>query len=205
MAILRTMSGVAVAGLIGVALIVPICAGPAQAQAMITLEQAVKDCRLISDKAARLGCYDRAIDASNAPPPRQSLVPAPPAPMASTTPPAPVALATPPASPAPKAPPVSAAPPAAVGSAMPPAAPQPTAPSATGIDGIAVQIASASINGNRVLSVVTSSGETWSQTDSVEFARVPQAGETMMITKNVFGKRMCHIERLPAFACKSQK
>jgi len=176
-------------------------AGAAHAQAMITLEQAVKDCRLIPNKTARLGCYDRAIDAAAAPP-RQSMVP---------TPPAPVALATPPApqeQPAPKVALTTAAPPApappAVAAAAPPA-PQPPGQAAARLDGVEVQIASASINGNNVLSVVTSDGETWLQTDSTEFARSPQAGETMVITKNVFGKRTCHIEKLAAFSCRVQK
>jgi len=182
------------------------CASAAEAQAMITLEQAVKDCRLIPDKSTRLGCYDRAIDAANAPPARQSMVPAPPASVALATAPAPASPPAPKVAPTPNTapPPAPSLPPAAV-SAAPSAASQPPVKTATGVDGVAVQVVSASINGNRVLSVVTSDGETWLQTDNTEFARVPEAGETIVITKNVFGKRTCHIQRLAAFSCRSQK
>ena len=194
------MLGVVVMGSLALGGIELASASAAQAQAMITLEQAVKDCRLIPDKLVRLGCYDRAIDAASAPAPRQSMLSAPPSPMASAAP-------APPMTAAPKSaaqPSVAAPASEAALAPPPPAAPLP-ANNAAALNGVAVHVASAAINGNNVLSVVTSEGETWLQTDSTEFTRTPQAGETMVITKNVFGKRTCHIEKLAAFYCKTQK
>ena len=203
--------GFALTARIVVATVGLVWAGSAQAQAMITLEQAVKDCRLISSKSARLGCYDRAIDSANAPPPRQSMVSARAAPLAaSVVPPAPIAPAPMPARAASAAPKVDAPP--TIASAMPPAGdpdasaapPESPAKSDVSDDGDSFEVGSASLNGNNVLSVVTRDGVTWTQADGTEIAHLPKVGDTMLVTKNVFGKATCHVGTT-AFTCKAKK
>ena len=165
---------------------------------MITLEQAVKNCRLITDKPARLSCYDGVIDAASAPSMTRSLMP-----MQAT--PVPLAPAPIPSASAPPVAPLAAAPQAAPKPPAPAPAPMPSEGGNASIDGLVVQIADASRNGNQVLSVVSATGETWVQADSVEFTQLPKSGDQMLVTTNVFGKHTCHINRLPAFTCKVRK
>jgi hypothetical protein len=189
-----------------------IAVGSADAQSVVTLEHAVRNCRLIGDRATRLSCYDDVIDSAT--PVAVSAPPIPPAPAAHVevpkAPSAPVqASIAPPAPPSP-----AAAPPApakTVAIATPPAAPAPAeAPRNKGFLGInggnpndvTTTVVSAQLDGNSMLHFTLADGTSWDQTDGTEITQAPQPGEPVLITKNSFGKHRCKLVSSTLFDCK---
>jgi hypothetical protein len=183
-----------------------IATGPAAAQGMITLEHAVKNCRLISDRAARLACYDGVIDEANGGPPRHqaSMVPAPAAPAAKTAAPASQTAAK-----------TSVPPPAAPAPAR--VAEAPAAPTAKSKSGGLFSFLS-SRNGDATakiakvgqwedgsLALTTKDGAVWVQSDLTDLNMVPRAGQTLTIAKTAFGDHVCQYGGSELFRCERKK
>lgn len=164
---------------------------PVQAQGVITLDHAVRNCRLIGDKEARLACYDRVIDEADA-----SLAPqAAPAPVALAAPPA---LLPAPVAVAPPAPP-SQTPVQAVGSAAPA---NPVKRDAQKPKGDALKIASAKWGANGGVEITLGSGSVWRQVDSTALRLLPKTGDTLSISTGVFGKHLCQYGSEETFDCR---
>jgi hypothetical protein len=170
----------------------PACAGGAAA-----LDDAVRNCRAINDRDARLNCYDGAVDAvgpitSVAPPPAPTAIPA----------------STPSTTPS-EAPPPSAPVQAAANAVPPPNSPPPTKKERGGILAYLTrgthpkdfEIAGANTSHGQLV-VTLKTGATWKQTDGKEFSRLPQAGETLTIEDAVDEKHVCRFGSEPRFYCR---
>ncbi len=163
---------------------------PASAQSVGSLDSAVRNCRQIEDRSARLDCYDGAIDGA---------APAAPAQMS---------LSSPASQPAPS---TSAADAVVAAPAQPAAnSSQPAAKKGgflsflNGGGNNKKTYAIESVDTSHSWLVIkTKSGATWQQTDSKDFARLPEAGQTLTVGEAIAGKYVCQFGSEPFFYCKN--
>ncbi|HXZ68683.1 MAG TPA: hypothetical protein VEH07_08855 [Alphaproteobacteria bacterium] len=180
---------------------------PSSAQGVITLDHAVRNCRLISNEKQRLSCYDHVIDEADASLAQQAA----PAPIASAAPQ--VAQAAPAALPkpseaaasepqlvprAPAANPAPSAPPRET-----PDAPQPKkSATARSSNGEAV-IASAKWSRGSI-EITTQDGAVWQQIDTTNLQTLPKAGDHLSVSGGIFGKHICQYGASALFDCRQK-
>jgi len=175
---------------------------PVRAQGTITLDHAVRNCRLIADQQARLACYDGVIDEADA-----SL--ARPAPVTDASPhettPSTAAAGRP--SPAP-----ASTPQAPASSATDQAGSGETGKKKRGFFGRifggtadeGIEIEKAEWAGDGGVLITTKDGTVWHQVDSTDIQRLPDPGDRMSITDSAFNQQLCQYGASPLFHCRKE-